>query len=103
MGDNVEKEKPNLRYEWTSWSDSDTFSDSTEYERRLVKGFECTHPLKIQARVVDTHVDALKTGQIFKIFSARNGLICEDFDQVSLFQSIWSDSFSTSENVSITK
>ena len=88
IGDNVEKEKPNLRYEWTSWSDSDTFSDSTEYERRLVKGFECTHPLKIQARVVDTHVDALKTGQIFKIFSARNGLICEDFDQVRLFTSI---------------
>lgn len=43
----------------------------------------CANPVAIEAvRAIDG-VDALSTGDVFKFFSPRKGLLCEDSDQVS--------------------
>ena len=79
----ADAERADFVYQWTQWSNSDHYRDSTENEMRRLKGYQCQHALRIEARVVGTHQNALSTGQIFRVFDAKYGLICSDYDQGS--------------------
>ena len=84
IGSQTSAEKDEYFYQWTQWTNTDHFSDAIENERRQVRGYDCQHALDVEARVVDTHQSALETGQIFRVFDATYGIICDDFDQVRI-------------------
>ncbi|CBY06830.1 unnamed protein product [Oikopleura dioica] len=77
-------------FAWTGWYNSDSPSldddlhgDNESLMRARATAEICANPVAIEAvRAIDG-VDALSTGDVFKFFSPRKGLLCEDSDQTT--------------------